>query len=225
MNLADRIFSRIKIDNYKKKIKLLGKKNKITVNNFLLSRLFIEIILFLICLLIPKYGIIISIISVIIFHYLYTYLMLDSNINIRSKELFDEALIFFQMLKLSISTTKDLRKSLEIVSNRIDNSLAYDFREALSKYLYVNDMDLIFKDVIGSNPNQNVKTALLDLEQTNNYTLTLDKIIDELQQQNSILVKQKYQSLPIVLSVLSLVYIIAIVTLLIKIPDILTYLK
>ena len=225
MNLADRIFSRIKIDNYKKKIKLLGKKNKITVNNFLLSRLFIEIVLFLICLLIPKYGIIISIISVIIFHYLYTYLMLDSNINIRSKELFDEALIFFQMLKLSISTTKDLRKSLEIVSNRIDNSLAYDFREAFSKYLYVNDMDLIFKDVISSNPNQNVKTALLDLEQTNNYTLTLDKIIDELQQQNSILVKQKYQSLPIVLSVLSLVYIIAIVTLLIKIPDILTYLK
>ena len=90
MNIVKNIFRNSTITYYEKRISALGPSSKLTVANFLLSRLFIELILFIALLFIPKFGIIIAFISVLLFHNLYPYFLIDSNVSIRSSELYDD---------------------------------------------------------------------------------------------------------------------------------------
>lgn len=223
MNLDEKIFRKETIEKYRHKIESLGPHNKLTTTNFLLSRLFMEILLILIFLLIPKYGLLLGIMVCIIFHFLYGYILIDNNINIRNNLLYDEALIFFRMLKLSLLSTNDLRKSLEIVASKNKtNSFALEFDHLLKKNNY-NDLSLVFKDMQYKISNQDINIALLDLSKTNDYDHTLEAIIHNLQEKNNILIKQKYAKLPYILSVVSLAFIITFVLFVIYIEKVLEF--
>ena len=54
-----------------KKIKRLGNENKMRIDTFLITRLLIEFVMFIGLLLIPVYGIFLSFLFTILFHYLY----------------------------------------------------------------------------------------------------------------------------------------------------------
>src|SRR5574344_2082 len=144
MNITKNLFQKSTIKHYEDKISKLGCESKLSASNFLLSRLFIELILFFSLLFIPKFGILFSFLVVIIFHLLYPYFLIDANISVRTNELYEEALIFFQMLKLSLKGTNDLRKSLEIVSSKLNNCFAKDFLKSLQKNKYNNNLILVF---------------------------------------------------------------------------------
>ena len=217
MKIDEKIFRRSTIDRYNKKISTLGSNSNITTNNYLLSRLFIEILLLIICLFIPKYGLIVGIVLTILFHYLYEYLLLDQNIKIRNDLLYEESLIFFRMLKLSL-------KSLDIVTSKFrQNSFAMDFYYLLKKNNYNNDLNQVFKDMQLKVDNQDLKIALLDLSKTNDFDNTLDIIIDNLQNKSNLIIKQKYSKLPFRLTVLSLVFIVSFIIIIIFLPNILSF--
>lgn len=215
------IFSRKYINNYKQKLKYIGPNNKMTLENFLISRLFLTIILLVICLLIPKYGIILAIVLVPLFYFLYTNILIDNKIRIRNDKLYEEAIIFFDMLYLAIKQNNDLKNSLEIVTNKLGNSLSLEFKNILGNNKYNNDLNEVFKRVIETIPNYDVRNALVDLKESNNYLKTIDEILDRLQDKNIVLVKQKYLFKPIILTFIALVFIIVICYLLFNINDIL----
>ena len=217
------IFSRKYINNYKQKLKYIGPNNKIKLENFLLSRLFISIILFVVCLLIPKYGIIISIICVPLFYYIYTHILINSKIKIRNDKLYDEAIIFFDMLYLAIKQTNDLKISLDIVTNKLGNSLAIEFKNILGDNKYNNDLNEVFKRVINNIPNYDVRNAIVDLKESNDYLTTIDKILNRLQTKNITLNKNKLVYKPIIISVISIIFIIIICYLLYNANDIVSY--
>ena len=222
MNIVKNIFRNSTITYYEKRISAIGPSSKLTVANFLLSRLFIELILFIALLFIPKFGIIIAFISVLLFHNLYPYFLIDSNVSIRSSELYDEALIFFQMLKLSLNNTNDLRKSLEIVSQKLNNGFAKDFDKSLKKNKYNNSILLVFKDMENKTPNQDIIVSLIDLSESNNYDMTLANIINNIQQKNKQIIKRKYTQLPFKLTIIALTFILSIVLLIVYMPSILS---
>ena len=64
------------INSLEKKFKRLGSSNKIDINIFLITRLILEFILFILLLLIPVYGLILSILFTVLFHFLYEDLIL-----------------------------------------------------------------------------------------------------------------------------------------------------
>jgi hypothetical protein len=224
MNIVKRIFRSSTIKYYSKKISSLGASSKLTVYNFLLSRLFIELLLFILLFFIPKFGIIIALISVILFHNLYPYFLIDSNISIRNNDLYDEALIFFQMLKLSLKSSNDMRKSLEIVALKLNNDFAKDFDKSLKKNKYNNSLLLVFKDMENKTSNQDIIVSLIDLSESNDYDLTLNKIIKNLQQKNKQIIKRKYTQLPFKLTIISITFVFSIILLIIYMPSILSIL-
>lgn len=217
------IFSKKYINNYNRKLKYIGPNNKIKLENFLLSRLFISIILLVLCLLIPKYGIYISLICVPLFYYLYTNILINNKIKVRSEKLNDEAIIFFDMLYLAMKQTNDLKMSLEIVTNKLGNSLAIEFKNILGNNKYNNDLNEVFKMVIDNIPNYDVRNTLVDLKESNDYFITLDEIITRLQKKNIVLIKQKNIYKPIVISIISIIFIFIICYLLFHSTDIINY--
>ena len=224
MNLEEKIFRKETIERYNQKISSLGPTSKLTITNFLISRFFIELVLFIMFLLIPKYGLLIGIIVTITFHFLYGYILIDSNIKLRNNNLYDESLIFFRMLKLSLKNTNDLRKSLEIVSTKSpNNSFAIEFAKTLQKNKYNSDLSLIFQDMQYKISNQDIIVSLIDLSKTSNPFNTLDNIINNLQEKNNILTKQKYSKLPFILSLISIMLIVSFVLIVIELPNILQF--
>ena len=217
------VFSQKYINNYKQKLKYIGPNNKIKLENFLLSRLFISIILLVLFLIIPKYGIYIAIVCVPLFYFLYTSILIDNKIKIRNEKLYDETIIFFDMLYLAISQTNDLKISLDIVTNKLGNSIALEFKNILGDNKYNNDLDEVFKRVIESIPNYDVRNALVDLKESDDYLKSLDIIIKTLQDKNITVTKNNYSYKPIIITFVALVFIIVICYLIFNANDIITY--
>jgi Flp pilus assembly protein TadB len=224
MNIAKRIYLPQTIKKYQVKIAALGPNNNISVANFLLSRSFISLLLFLSLLLIPSYGLIWAIIIVFSFYISYTYFLIDVNISKRKNELYEEALNFFELVRLSLNDTNDLRKSLLIVAKNNDSSIAKDFLLSLQKNEYNNNIRLVLQDMINKIPNEDVKIALIDLTSDNNYSSTLDNIITKLKLKNKYHLTRKYQALPYILSVICLIIIILIILIIVYLPNILNML-
>lgn len=222
MNLVKKIYLKKTIKKYEKKIKSLGSNSKINIENFLLSRTFIDLALFILLVFIPKFGIILAILVTLLFHILYPYLLIDSNLEERHDALYEEGLMLFQMLKLSLISTNDLRKSLEIVANKLDNSLANDFKKSLARNAYNNNLLLIFKDMEERIPNQDIIVSLIDLSESSDYIKTLDNIISNLQIKNKELIRRKCSALPFKLTIISLTFIVSIILLIVYLPSILS---
>ena len=219
-DLEQKIFTKKTISKYEKKIKSLGSFTKLSVTNFLISRLFIEIIIFIVLLLIPRYGLLFAIITTIIFHYLYEYILIDEKIKNRDNYIFDDGLIFFEKLKLSYLKTKDIKEALELIIDD-DNSFCKDLKTSLNKNKYNNDISLIFRDMQRNINNEDIKVCLIDLSETNDYINTLDNIINDLQEKDILLTKEKYSKLPMSLSIVSIIFILLFILLIIFLPNIL----
>lgn len=217
------VFSKKYINNYKKKLNYIGPDNKIQLENFLLSRLFISIILLVVFLIIPKYGIYLAIIFVPLFYFLYTDILINKKIRVRNNKLYEEAIIFFDMLYLAIKQTNDLKISLDIVTNKLGNSLSIEFKNILGDNKYNNDLNEVFKRVIDSLPNYDVRNALVDLKESDDYLLTLDEIIQKLQAKHELVTRNNYSYKPIVITFVALIFIISICYLLFNANDIVNY--
>ncbi len=222
MNNLNNIFTKKYVNLYKNKINCLGPLNKIKVESFLISRLVLEIILFILFIFIPKYGIIISIISVILVHIVFTEVLIDSKLRKRNNKLYEETINFYIMLKMALKKTNDLKTSIEIVSHKLNNSIALQFKIIIKNNRYNNDIDEIFNNVIKTISNNDVRATLIDLKESSNYQKTIDKNIELLQDKN-ILIKQKYQYKPIILFIFAVIILIIIIMIIFNIYSIKDY--
>ena len=221
-NLEEKIFRKETIDKYDKKILNLGSYTKITTTKFLMSRLFIELVLFITLLLIPKYGLIIAIVSCLLFHFLYEVLLLDSGISHKDKNIYEDTILFFEMVKLSLLSTNDIRSSFEIVANKNNSLFAREFKKSLEKNKYNNDLRLVLMDMQKKNFNDDIIFSLIDLAETNDYHKTIDVILKKLQEKDNIKTRQKYIKLPFNLSILSILIILIFILVVIFMPTLLS---
>lgn|SRR5574344_2445084 len=225
MNLANKIFSNKTISDYEKKIMYMGPDNNMSAANFLLSRLLLDIFIFAVLFIIPKYGLLISILGTGLFHYMYYYFLISIKIKKRYKSLYDEALIFFELLKLSFKETNNIYTSLSIISYKLNNSMARELKKIIIKNKYTEDLNNIFKCFIQTLPNEDVRISLIDLSASSDYLSTLNKIIKNISEKDILVLKQKYNKLPLLLSIGSILIIICIILILIFMPNIINYVK
>lgn len=223
MNSVRNIFSKKYIKKYEQKIKYLGPNNKIDLNSFLLSRLVIEIILVILCLLIPRFGLLVALIALILFHFIYTSVLIDNKLFARIDSLYDESIMFYNMLSLSLKDTKDLKISLEITCSKLGNSLTKEFKRILGNNKYNNDLKEVFTKVIETIPNTDVKNTLIDIKESDNYLKTIDESIKILQNKNVILIKDRYKYKPIYLIIVCMFFVVVISMLLLNVYTILDF--
>ena len=172
-----RIYPESVIKKYQSKINTLGYSSIIDVYTFLLSRLLLEIILFILLVLIPKYGLIISTITVIFIHFLYEDILITSKIMNREERLDKDALEFFNLLSLGLKSNASIYNVFLTTSKVCNNTLSKEFLEALKK----DNMEVCYTYVYNHIPNQDLKTYLEEMKLTKDKE-TLSKVVANLNQ-------------------------------------------
>ena len=172
-----RIYPESVIKKYQSKINTLGSSTIIDVYTFLLSRLLLEIILFILLVLIPKYGLIISTITVIFIHFLYEDILITYKIMNREERLDKDALEFFNLLSLGLKSNASIYNVFLTTSKVCNNTLSKEFLEGLKK----DNMEVCYTYVYNHIPNQDLKTYLEEMKLTKDKE-TLSKVVANLNQ-------------------------------------------
>ena len=175
--VVTRIYPESVIKKYQSKINTLGSSTIIDVYTFLLSRLLLEIILFILLVLIPKYGLIISTITVIFIHFLYEDILITSKIMNREERLDKDALEFFNLLSLGLKSNASIYNVFLTTSKVCNNTLSKEFLEGLKK----DNMEVCYTYVYNHIPNQDLKTYLEEMKLTKDKE-TLFKVVANLNQ-------------------------------------------
>lgn len=175
--VVTRIYPESVIKKYQSKINTLGSSTIIDVYTFLLSRLLLEIILFILLVLIPKYGLIISTITVIFIHFLYEDILITSKIMNREERLDKDALEFFNLLSLGLKSNASIYNVFLTTSKVCNNTLSKEFLEGLKK----DNMEVCYTYVYNHIPNQDLKTYLEEMKLTKDKE-TLSKVVVNLNQ-------------------------------------------
>lgn len=215
--VVTRIYPESVIKKYQSKINTLGSSTIIDVYTFLLSRLLLEIILFILLVLIPKYGLIISTITVIFIHFLYEDILITSKIMNREERLDKDALEFFNLLSLGLKSNASIYNVFLTTSKVCNNTLSKEFLEGLKK----DNMEMCYTYVYNHIPNQDLKTYLEEMKLTKDKE-DLSKVVANLNQVLSAKKDTKEQNflnkLPLKAITSTIIYLVLVLLLLLLAP-------
>lgn len=215
--VVTRIYPESVIKKYQSKINTLGSSTIIDVYTFLLSRLLLEIILFILLVLIPKYGLIISTITVIFIHFLYEDILITSKIMNREERLDKDALEFFNLLSLGLKSNASIYNVFLTTSKVCNNTLSKEFLEGLKK----DNMEVCYTYVYNHIPNQDLKTYLEEMKLTKDKE-DLSKVVTNLNQVLSAKKDNKEQNflnkLPLKAITSTIIYLALVLLLLLLAP-------
>lgn len=215
--VVTRIYPESVIKKYQSKINTLGSSTIIDVYTFLLSRLLLEIILFILLVLIPKYGLIISTITVIFIHFLYEDILITSKIMNREERLDKDALEFFNLLSLGLKSNASIYNVFLTTSKVCNNTLSKEFLEGLKK----DNMEVCYTYVYNHIPNQDLKTYLEEMKLTKDKE-DLSKVVTNLNQVLNAKKDTKEQNflnkLPLKAITSTIIYLVLVLLLLLLAP-------
>ena len=229
INRFAKLFYREKtINKLNKKIKLLGINSKYNAITFMNIRLFSSVLLFIILLIIFKYGYILAPVITYLYYRFLPNLYFDSKIKKRSKKLDKEALYFFEILALSIESGNTLTSAINSSCKSIDSCLSLEFKEVMREVSFGKSLDEALLDVKDRIPSDAVNNIILNIRESNLFG---NSIIDTLYNQidyirEKIVLEQRayIAKLPIKISVISVLFFVPLLLLIILGPVVLKYL-
>lgn len=221
-SLVRRIYTEKTIKKVEKKIKLLGINCKYNAIDLLNSRLLIGIVIFVILLIFNKNGYILAPITVILFHYLSEYLVLDYPIKKRRKNLEEEAIFFFEVLSLTLESGRNLTKGLLLTSKNIDSELSEEFKKSLEEMNLGKSFSECLNSMKERIPSDTINNAILNIVQSsifgNNIEESLNNQLDFLRDKHLMEVKSEIGKLPTKISIISVLFFIPIILMVILSP-------
>lgn len=195
-----------------KKIRRLGIDNKMNLDSFLITRLLIEFILFIGLLLIPVYGIFLSFLFTILFHYLYEDLLINSRLIKRSEVIKDNFLTFIKLYLLGLGKNNDSYLVFKTVSKNINNDLTKEINYLNQKYNNYND---VVTNLINVIPEMSFDDNILMLSSKETKQASL-AILADIEQDKKTDLEKKINVIPVKIVTLSIIFL-AIVLLIILI--------
>ena len=182
----------------KNKLKLLSKD--IDYNLYLKVKWGTTIIIFLLLLIIPRVGIIISPIFTIIYIAIYNKIMLDDQINQKEKNLEMSAELFFKVFYLSFKKNRNIRKSIEETIEIVENDISSDFKKIINNSqngININTSLKEYKENTSSITIKEIIELLIKYNTTgNNIDNLLNNKITELSKKNNRTKIIKYKTIP-----------------------------
>lgn len=228
-DIVRRIYSKRYIDKLIVKVKLLGTKNKIDIYDLIISRLLLLLIVFIVIIFNFDYGYIIAPGIVILLYYLFNKVTLDDKIKNRGRILESEAIHFFEVLTLSLETGRNLQQALEVTTSNVNGLLSDEFKEAVREVQFGKSLNEVLSDMHERIPSETINNIILSLTESNLYGNSIIKNlynqIDFLREKRKMEVKGKISKVPILISVISVLFFIPLVLLLIIGPIVLEYLN
>lgn len=223
-----KLYSENYIKKIVSKIKLLGYKNVINPYDYLMIRLVSSMILFCFCLYSNNYGYIVGPIIVFIYYNIFNSLFLDSKIKKRTMLLEKEAMHFFEVLTLSLETGRNLSEAIEVTTNNVGGVLSDEFKETVREVSFGKSLTEALSDLQERIPSDTINNVILSLTQSNLYGNSiinnLYTQVDYLREKRKMEVKGKISKVPVLISVISVLFFVPLLLILILGPVLLEYL-
>lgn len=223
-----KIYSKNYVNKIVKKVKLLGSDNNTNPYDLLISRLITSVLVFCICLYSFKYGYIIAPIATIIYYNTFNNLFLDSKIKKRNTILEKEAMHFFEVLTLSLETGRNLNEAIEVTTSSVEGILSDEFKESVREVSFGKSMNEALSDMQERIPSDTINNVILSLTQSNIYgSGIIDNLytqIDYLREKRKMEVKGRIAKVPVLISVISVLFFVPLLLIIILGPVILEYL-
>ncbi len=216
-NIIAFIYPKTYINKIDSKIKSLGSFNKLTTSSFILSRLILECLIFLIFILIPIYGLLLSILFVILFHFLYEDILITSKLITRNKDMTKDAIMYFNILLLNINNYKSIEDLLLISSNIINNR----FTKQLKVLLKGNNYQEALLELSSSIPNGILADYLKDMsicKSNQELEIIIHNLLNDLNENNLESLNKKIGLLPLKFTILVIIFLVIVLGLLIVLP-------
>ena len=223
-----KIYSRNYIDKMSKKIKLLGSSNNLNLYDVLITRLITSLIIFILCLYNYTYGYIVAPIVTVIYYFIFQDLVVDSKIKKRTMVLEKEAMHFFEVLTLSLETGRNLSEAIDVTTYNVSGILSNEFKEALREITFGKSLFEALYDMQERIPSDTINNVILSLTQSNVYgNSIIDNLytqIDYLREKRKMEVKGKIAKVPVMISIISVLFFVPLLLILILGPVLLQYL-
>lgn len=216
------LFSKKVIKNTEDKIKKLGHQEKLTTNQFLLKRVFITTIVFIISIITFKRGYILAPLFSYLSFRIYTYLKLDLLIKKRKYQLEDEAMYFFEVMTLALETGHGIKKALELTSENVPSLLGEEIKITLREMRFGKDLNEALDSLKERIPSRDINNILLNISEANTFGTelieTMNNQLDYLREKEVQRAKAKISKVPIKISIISVLLYIPLIMLLILGP-------
>ncbi len=226
--IEKKIYSKKQIEEYSKKIKLLGTSNNLDVYEFLNLKYLGTLVIFLLILFISNIGYVLAPMLAFIYFKGINYYLIDRKIKRRTTILEREALNFFEILTLSIDTGRNLTEALNVTVSSCEGELVNEFKEVIREVKYGKSLTEALEDMQLRIPSDTINNIILSLTQANLYGSSIIKSlynqIDYLREKRRLEVKAEISKVPIKISVISVFFFIPLILFIILAPVILNYL-
>lgn len=190
--------------NLNKKIKRLGIDNKISIDTFLITRLSIEFIIFIVLLLIPVYGIVLSFLFTILFHYLYEDILINSRIIKREQVIRNDLETFIKLYLLGLKENNDAYLVFKMVSKNLDNDLAKEIVYLNKKYNNFND---VVTNLISVIPEYSFSDDILMLS-SNDTKRVAENILNKILEDKKVTREKNISAIPVKIVLFSVIFLI-----------------
>ena len=190
--------------NLNKKIRRLGINNKIRIDTFLITRLLMEFIIFIVLLLIPVYGIILSFLFTILFHYLYEDVLINSRIIKREQVIRNDLETFIKLYLLGLNQNNDAYLVFKMVSKNLDNDLTKEIVYLNKKYNNFND---VVTNLISVIPEYSFSDDILMLS-SNDTKISAEGILNKILADKKVMQEKIISSIPVKIVLFSVIFLI-----------------
>lgn len=222
-----KIFCKSTIERIDAKVKLLGVSANFSVGSFLIYRLILVVLVFILSFIFSSYGYILAPILAVLVYVLTEKIFLDMAIKKRVKKLEKEALFFFEILLLTIDSGRDIGHAIKLTSSSIDSELSLEFRKMLQEVELGKSLAEALESLKLRIPSDAINNAILNLIQSNRYGGSVlegvSNQLDYLRDKQILNVKAEIAKLPTKISVLSVLFFIPIMFLIILAPVLINY--
>ena len=189
-----------------KKIKRLGNDNKMRIDTFLITRLLIEFVMFIGLLLIPVYGIFLSFLFTILFHYLYEDMLINSRLLRRAEIIKGDLESFMKLYLLGLERSNDAFLVFKMVSRNIDNDLTKEINYLLPKYNNYND---IVTNLVNFIPEFSFSDSILLLSSKDTKEAATS-IIEKTEQDKRVELEKNINSIPVKIIFISIIFLLLV---------------
>ena len=221
--IISKIYRTKDIDEINANIKLLGSNSKIKFDaiTFLNIRAISTVFILILLIIFTKQYYIIPFI-LIIYYNLFYYILITNQINKRIKKLDLEALMFFELLALTLESGRNLENSLEVTCNNVNSELSNEFKKSLTEVKFGKSLIEALEDLKLRIPSETINNIILNITQTsvfgNSIILTMNNQVDYLREKQILEVKSEINKIPNKVSIVSVIFIVPLILLIILGP-------
>ncbi len=227
--LIRKLYSDRYVNNFIKKVSLLGMKRKLDPYNTIILRAITTFIIFVIILYNYDYGYIWAPVGGCVYYILFNQLFINKKIKKRGIKLENEAMHFFEVLTLSLETGRNLVEAIDVTTSNVTGDLSDEFKEAVREVSFGKSLNEALTDMQLRIPSENVNNIVLSLTQANLYgNSIIDNLynqIDYLREKRKLEVKGRISKVPVYISVISVFFFIPLLLMIVLGPVLLSFMK